>query len=154
MTLPVSLKAAAGEIDACPQELAAYVNKATGELVLIPSNAGLFGGDLEVWEEDIERVESSDDFIKLPSNSGRDDYEVMERFCHSQDDGRIRDALLDAISGKGAFGRFRDKISHLGVRQQWFDYKEREIARMARDFLAEHDIAFVDDVGLGPSDST
>ena len=32
----------------------------------------------------------------------------MERFCLSQTDDRVRERLLDAISGKGAFRRFKD----------------------------------------------
>ena len=77
----------------------------------------------------------------------------MESFSRSRKDDRTRDTLLDAIAGKGAFSRFRDEIHQQGVRQQWFDYKERAIAEEAPDFLVEQGIVLVEDVGLGALDT-
>ena len=74
----------------------------------------------------------------------------MARFCGTIDNARDRQRLEDAISGKGAFSRFKSMILEIGVRDQWFDYKLKGFARETRWFLQAQKIAYVDDVGLEP----
>ena len=76
------------------------------------------------------------------------EYRIMERFCDEITDDRKRERLEDAISGKGAFGRFKAMIEKLDVREQWFDYKHKAYAREARFFLIANEIPFSDDAGL------
>ena len=79
MPIPVSLKAVADEIDSCPQEWTAYINRVTGEMIAIPSEQG--EADIEELAADIERVESSGDFLALPDTRDMDEYRLMARFC-------------------------------------------------------------------------
>jgi Uncharacterised protein family (UPF0158) len=148
MPIPVSLKAVADEIDSCPQEWAAYINRATGEMIAIPSEEGDL--DCDDFAADVEKVESSDDFVLLPNQRDMDEYSSMARFCGTIDNARDRQRLEDAISGKGAFSRFKSMIIEIGVRDQWFDYKQKAFARETRWFLQAQKIAYVDDVGLEP----
>lgn len=148
MPIPVSLKAVADEIDSCPQEWTAYINRVTGEMIAIPSEQG--EADIEELAADIERVESSGDFLALPDTRDMDEYRLMARFCGTIDNALDRQRLEDAISGKGAFSRFKSMILEIGVRDQWFDYKLKGFARESRWFLQAQKIAYVDDVGLEP----
>ena len=43
----------------------------------------------------------------------------MERFCRTADDPSVRDELLDAIHGSGAFREFRRTVVRLGLLDQW-----------------------------------
>lgn len=147
MPLPVSLKDVAGQMDGFPDEWALYIDRKTGEIVPIPDEtSGL--RDEEEAQEDIARVEGSEDFVALPGKYEIHEYAIMERFCRSRDDERTSESLLRAIRGKGAFRYFKDKIWELGIREEWFAYKERAIAEIAADFLEAEGIAFIDDIGL------
>ena len=148
MPIPVSLKAVADEIDGCPQNWALYISRTTGEIVAIPDEDGDL--DRDDFAADVEKVESSDDFVLLPSQRDMDEYRLMTRFCGTIDNARVRQRLEDAISDKGAFSRFKSMIMEIGVRDQWFDYKLKGFARETRWFLQAQKIAYVDDVGLEP----
>ena len=149
MPLPVSLKDVADQIDACPQEWCASIDRKTGEIVTFPSEDSW--GDKEDFADDIARVESSQDFIPLPTQRDMNEYQIMERFCDTITDDRKRERLEDAISGKGAFGRFKAMIIRLDVREQWFDFKRKAFARETRYFLIDNKIPFIDDAGLEPA---
>ena len=145
MPLPISLRTVAQEMDACPSEWAVFVNKVTGEVLSVPVVEDSFASD-ECMKDDMERVQAPE-FLTLPRESAADDYRLMERFCHTVEDDKTRDALRKAINGKGAFRRFRDELHRVGRREEWFAYKERALADVAADFLAQHGIAFIDDLG-------
>ena len=146
MPIPVSLAEVAEMIDACPQEWTLYLSRKTGEVIMIPGEYSDVGRDEDEWKEDLERIESApDEFVTLPEQREMREYDIMERFCHTVEDERNRERLLDAISGKGAFRRFKDMVARVGVRDEWFAFKERAIGEHVRDFLQAEGIAFKDD---------
>lgn len=63
------------------------------------------------WQAELadkrQSVLNSDDFIALPDRFEIHEYAIMERFCHTITDAPIREDLLDAIRGCGAFRRFK-----------------------------------------------
>ena len=59
----------------------------------------------------IEEIEGSlDVYSILPGQYEIDEYSMMEAFIDSLPEGRKQDKLYDAISGRGAFRRFKDTI--------------------------------------------
>jgi hypothetical protein len=73
----------------------------------------------------------------------------MERFCLSVDKEQHRKRLLDAISGKGAFRRFKDMAHRLGVIQDWYRYRDAAIEKIAAEFLDGEGIPYIDDSAGG-----
>ena len=69
----------------------------------------------------------------------------MERFCYSLDDERLKNVLLRAIAGKGAFRYFKDRVFDEGVREDWFAFRDAALKRIAADFLESRGIAFIDE---------
>ncbi|MDR3585766.1 MAG: UPF0158 family protein [Desulfosporosinus sp.] len=81
------------------------------------SNSQICSND---WEQDAIReavavVENWGDYVELPDKEEVNDYLIMEDFCYSQEDNKLRDKLCDAIDGKGAFRRFKEPISRHGI---------------------------------------
>ncbi len=146
MPLPASLREVTDTIDGCGSMMNAFIDRVTGEIVTLPGNDWTTG--TEEFEEDAERVENSDSFVKLPDMADLREYRIMENFALSREDERTRERLLDAIGGKGAFRRFRDMTAKLGKRDEWFAYRFRELALTVAGYLDMHKIAFTDDVGL------
>jgi hypothetical protein len=50
--------------------------------------------------------------------------------------------LFDAIRGGGAFRRFKDKIYYLGIEQDWYDFKEKSLMRIAKEWCTGNGLVF------------
>jgi hypothetical protein len=73
---------------------------------------------------------------EIPSLESDDEYELMRRFAESVEDAGLRDRLLVALQGKGAFGRFKSVLATSPrVREAWFNEREHEIRALARAWL-------------------
>ena len=97
--------------------------------------------------EDCKKVLGSTDFIELPSEHDIHEYAIMERFCLSVASEQHRQRLLDAISGKGAFRRFKDLVNNLDIEQDWYRYRDEAVKKIAADFLEAQSIPYIDDDG-------
>lgn len=63
-------------------------------------------------------------FVHLDPASSREQYRWMERFVQSVTDEALRERLILAIDGKGAFRRFKDVLLSYPVeRDRWFTYR-------------------------------
>lgn len=63
-------------------------------------------------------------YLRVDPASSREQYRWMERFVASVSDLPLRDRLLVAIDGKGAFRRFKDVLlAFPAERERWFSYR-------------------------------
>jgi hypothetical protein len=69
----------------------------------------------------------------------------MEKFCFSVCDEQVQNALLQAIKGRGAFRRFKDRIIEEDVQEDWFAFRDEARRGIAADFLESQGISFMDD---------
>jgi hypothetical protein len=78
-------------------------------------------------EDDEKRQQirrSNGRFVHLDPASSREQYRWMERFVQSVEDPALRERLILAIDGKGAFRRFKDVLLSYPVeRDRWFQYR-------------------------------
>ncbi len=65
----------------------------------------------------------------------------MEDFAESRS-GSVRDELLRALRGAGAFRRFKDEIERLQARDEWFSYRRLAFTGIARDWLEANELPF------------
>lgn len=114
-------------------ETSSYVNLKTGEVVTLTDEELTFGDDdafledLPEWMVEVRRLAKdvlhSGDYLTLPDQWELHEYRIISDFCWAQTDDEIRERLLEAIKGKGAFRRFKDGASDLGVIDQWYEYR-------------------------------
>jgi len=65
-----------------------------------------------------------DRFLRIDPASSREQYRWMERFVGSVSEPALRERLLIAIDGKGAFRRFKDVLlAFPAERERWFAYR-------------------------------
>lgn len=99
------------------------------------------GTDLPEWQksqqEQYRLMRSNPDrFDRIPEADPHEAYRLMEDFV-----GRIRNAsaqrrLASAITGNGAFRRFKDALSaYPELRKTWFEYEEGKKREWASDWL-------------------
>ncbi|MBA7522809.1 hypothetical protein ES705_14929 [subsurface metagenome] len=134
-------------------ESSSFLNKKTGEVVLISDYEMQAAEDDELledipdWEQDQVRIAreilaATGQYISLPSKFDIDDYSIMERFCMSLDNQKISNILYDLISGSGAFRRFKDAIYRYGIEDEWHTYHNNAIKEIAIEWCRENNIEF------------
>jgi hypothetical protein len=69
----------------------------------------------------------------------------MDRFAKSLEDEPARDSLMRALGGRGAFRYFKDRVAELGVRDDWFAFRDQAIRGLAAEFLESEAIPFIDE---------
>jgi hypothetical protein len=144
MAAVVSLKEVAGEVDACPQEAEAYLNIKTGETWISLGDYDDFGDEEEEETQDpkLAEIEGSEDWIALPGKDEWNEYEVMEAFCESLEEGVTQTRLLDAIHGKGAFRRFKDMVHTTRMADQWYAFRDKHLMEFVAEWLAQQGIKY------------
>ena len=74
-----------------------------------------------------------DRYVRIPERDPRACHAAMQEFAASLHDPKLRNQLLDALDGKGAFRRFKTILAPLArERKQWFGFN----ARSARDEIS------------------
>jgi uncharacterized protein UPF0158 len=80
-------------------------------------------------------------YIRVDPASSREQYRWMERFVGSVIEPALRDRLVMAIDGKGAFRRFKDVLlAYPAERERWFTYRADLLHWHMDQWLKEHDI--------------
>ena len=86
--------------------------------------------------------DEDDRFIRLPSQREINEYGMMEEFVGSIRNDSRRAALEIAISGRGAFRRFKDTVIRFGIEKKWYAFRDKEYLRVAREWCEENDVAY------------
>jgi hypothetical protein len=81
-----------------------------------------------------------DRWLRIDRTGSRDGWQDMAAFAERHHDTQLRETLLRAIEGKGAFRRSRDLVAEHGLAESWRSFcTDRQHAR-ARAFLAAEGI--------------
>ncbi|MBK7199439.1 UPF0158 family protein [Candidatus Amarolinea dominans] len=59
-------------------------------------------------------------------------------------DDELRNELLDAVHGKGAFRHFKDTIRYRGIEDAWQRFRDAALAAIARSWLERNEIAYTE----------
>jgi hypothetical protein len=99
-----------------------YLDRTNGAL--------LFEGDPALGDADPAR------FVRVEPVPSREQYRMMERFIATVTHAPLKEALQDAIVGKGAFRRFKDAVGrHVEERKRWFAFRDALLHRFVLDWL-------------------
>jgi hypothetical protein len=75
-------------------------------------------------------------FVRVEPVPSREQYRMMERFIATVTNGALKDALQDAIVGKGAFRRFKDALGRTpDERKRWFAFRDALLHLHILDWL-------------------
>ena len=132
-------------------ECFSYLNMTTGEVVSVTTEELRAAEedepleDFPEWQHDAIRIArdivETEHYLPLPDRFEINEYSIMERFCLSVDDDDLRDDLCDAIRGRGAFRRFKDRVQVYGMAEDWYRYRDEALREIAIAWCEEHDIA-------------
>jgi hypothetical protein len=78
----------------------------------------------------------------LPSKFDVHEWDIMRRFSESIDDDEIRNELLRAIHGSGAFRYFKDSVCRRDLRDRWFKFRDEALEQIAIEWCKENGIEY------------
>jgi hypothetical protein len=100
--------------------------------------------DLPAWQEReweiVRRVVSTDRFERLPTQYDVHEWAIMQDFALSVESADIREELLDALHGAGAFRCFKDTVRQRGIQPAWHAFRTEALRQIAIDWCEDHDI--------------
>ena len=114
------------------------------EIAYCPNNGDVgfidfFGSDFSD-EDDEDDEYLSGDYIRLPTQYEIHEYAMMEDFAEQYPDKKTEIALLNALHGRGAFRRFKDTLIYLGIREEWFTFRNREYREVAERWCVDNQL--------------
>jgi tetratricopeptide (TPR) repeat protein len=117
-----------------------YLDRETGEVLFVPEDGG--ADQLPVPKEEIE---DSARFLAIEPEASHVVRRDMEEFAATVASRRLRDRLVGAIAGKGAFGRFKRALAEAPAeRERWAAFRAERLGRRAREWLATLGIEVVE----------
>ncbi len=153
MTIRVKLDEIIEGLEFQSDEKQSYLDKKTGEIVLISDYEMRATEndepieDFPDWEQDLVRIakeiiDETGNYIDLPSKFDIDDYSIMEKFCLSLNDSEMCETLYNLIKGSGAFRRFKDAIHEYDIVDDWYKYRYHALKEIANEWCKENNIEF------------
>lgn len=95
-----------------------FLDLRTGDVVTVTQGA------IDYAEQRNKIQSGGDQFVRIEPAASREQYKWMERFVAQVTDEALRERLIIAIDGKGAFRRFKDVLLNYPVeRERWFAYR-------------------------------
>ncbi len=95
------------------------------------------------YNEDNERdIDEEEGWLRLPSQRDADEYEMMSDFADTVANSHKRGQLEIALSGRGAFRRFKDAVDRLGVAKVWYAFRDRRYLEFAREWCEDEEIPY------------
>ena len=131
--LPVDLEELAGILEGDPVSVGGRIDLQTGEVW--PQAAIEYV--LETGEEDEDTADDPERWLPVNGEGSREGYRDMELFIASVEDPRRAERLSVAITGRGAFRRFKDELACWpGELERWHALSEERQRGRARSWLA------------------
>lgn len=101
----------------------------------------LTAGDPETPSLKAKVAQNIGNYTRVDPASSREQYRWMERFVASVTEPQLRERLVMAIDGKGAFRRFKDVLlAYPAERERWFTYRADLLHWHMHQWLLEHEI--------------
>jgi uncharacterized protein UPF0158 len=100
--------------------------------------------DIPSWQDQewrvAKRIVSTSRFRQLPTKFDVHEWAIMQDFAHSVTSKNIREDLLNAIHGAGAFRHFKEAIRRHGIESAWLTFRTDALTQIAREWCEEHQI--------------
>lgn len=114
-----------------------YLNAATGEFEYLPD-----GEYVEPDKELAERIDASDDYLRLPNQYDIHEYRIMESFAESVRDSSKSSRLFRALRGRKPYRHFKDEIIYLDLDQAYYAFRSRAFMEIAREWCENYDLPY------------
>lgn len=154
MAVQVTLKDLVEGLEFQSDEHCSSLNLLTGEVVSVTREELRAAEedepleDFPEWQHDALRIArdivATDHYLPLPTTFDIHEYHIMKQFCRSLEDDDMCDDLCNAIRGRGAFRRFKDRVHAYGIAEEWYRYRDNALREIAMAWCEEHGIRYTE----------
>ena len=117
-----------------------FYNTRTGEVESIPDGDNGYV-DRGVFAELAEKIDASDDYVRLPNQWDIHEYKIMESFAEEKNSGE----LFRVLRGRKPYRHFKDRIIELGIDKEYYDFRHRAYYEISRRWCDDHGIPYEED---------
>jgi hypothetical protein len=129
--VPVDWEALEDAFENNAPEVHSYLHLGTGEVLRVVD--GIADPQMH------SRIAADAAYVRVEPVSSREQYRWMERFIQMLDPGDLRDELVLAIDGRGAFRRFKDVLMvNATERERWFAFRSERLRVFMEAWLEAH----------------
>ena len=117
---------------------ACYFNVKTEEIIGIPSFSNISDQEdfKQAFQEDLKKIEKQkSDLIKFDVLQSFEYLKIMENFMERISPKSLQTELGTILAGKRPFWNFKNRIDQSDFRQDWFDFKQKEIEKIVETEL-------------------
>ena len=113
-----------------------FLDTRTGEVVTVTEGA------IDYSEQRAKVQAGGEAYVRIEPAASREQYKWMERFVAGVTDEPLRERLVIAIDGKGAFRRFKDVLLNYPTeRERWFSYRAELLHWAMHKWLEKEQLA-------------
>lgn len=135
--VPISWESLEDAFENNAHEVHSYLHLDTGEVIRVVD--GVADPTMH------SRIMSDPLYLRVDPVSSREQYRWMEHFIAEVEEPELKEMLLAAIDGKGAFRRFKDVLIGYPVdRERWFTFRSARLRECMEGWLLAHDIKCVE----------
>ena len=116
-----------------------YYNTVTGEVEGIPDQNNYYVDRYE-FQEVMEKIDESEDYLRLPSQRELHEYDIMERFALEHNS----EPLLRALRGRRPFRTFKDRAAQIGLIKAYYAFRSAAYVEIAREWCRENAVPFTE----------
>lgn len=139
--MKVYLREVLDALDAASDSTVFVVSKRRNRVLLF------FEGSLADHLEDNITLEDAlndpDSYIPLPREYEIHEYQIIENFVNSLEDEDEARELLNSMQGKGAFRRFKEKVSLLSLEDRWYNHREEAYEKIALEWCVKNGVKVI-----------
>lgn len=144
ISMKIKLNEVIDGLEAVSIDIQVFLDTETGETILN-------GEMMDDWEELADLIDDSGDrFRRLPDQWEINEYGMMQDFISELPEGELQNDLWRAISGRGAFRRFKDMVAWRGVDKDWFAFRDAAYRKLAIDWCEQEGLSWVDEPRYSP----
>ncbi|HEY2734464.1 MAG TPA: UPF0158 family protein [Polyangiales bacterium] len=134
--VPIAWEALEDAFENNAPEVHSYLNLDNGDVIRIVDG---------VAEPQMHtRIAGDPDYLLVDPVSSREQYRWMERYIATVEEPDLRQKLVGAIDGKGAFRRFKDVLMAFPVeRERWFTFRSERLRSAMQTWLDAHSLESV-----------
>jgi hypothetical protein len=120
-------------IEMASDEAKSFYNEITGEFYYYHEG---------FTEDDGRDLNYEDGWIRLPNQRDASEYDMMSDFADTVRNAKKREQLEIALSGRGAFRRFKDAVIREDIADAWYAYRDRCYLEFAREWCEDDEIPY------------
>ena len=137
--MKIKLQTVIDAIEQASDDFTMLYDTKTGQSVYL-AEAWITGETDEALAEVVEN--EPDRFLRFPTKYEIHEYRIMESFVDELPQGKVKNELLSAICGKGAFRRFKQSIRYYDMEQRWYGYQANAYRELAERWCRDHELEF------------